>query len=100
MKRLQRQISESTRVQNKRDEAETRWSGAETAWDAVTLVLAYDPEIGEPLNEAGTLRTFVLQGARSNDMPDIVVIYEDRNPTIEVIDVKYKDAGQYVRQVH
>lgn len=97
---LLRSIVESEEARKARNEAESKWSGAETAWEALTLILAYDPEFGTVIGESGKVRTFVWQGARSTDMPDVQVIYEDNDPYLEVIDLRYKTAGRYARQRH
>lgn len=97
---LLRSIVESEEARQARNEAEAKWSGAVMAWEALTLILAYDPEFGAVIGESGKVRTFVWQGARSADMPDIQVIYEDNDPYLEVIDLKYKTAGKYLQQRH
>ena len=58
------------------DSAEERWRGCDVAWMAIEWALVHDPQIGVPLNEAGTVRAFVYDGAVSIDQPDVRVTYE------------------------
>lgn len=58
------------------DDACLRWPGADLAWQVVEWGLAHDPQIGLALNESGTVRAFIYDGAKSIGQPDIQVIYE------------------------
>jgi hypothetical protein len=52
-----------------------KWPGTEIAWEAIEWVLAHDPLVGRPLNEDGSLRAFIYDGANSIKQPDIEVTY-------------------------
>ncbi len=95
-----RSIVESYQTQEANDNARGRWLGAELAWEAVLQVLMYDPTFGTPINDAGSLRTFTFQGARSTDMPTVQVLYQDNLDHVEVIDLRYTEASQYVQYQH
>ena len=95
-----RNIIESYEAQQANDDANARWLGAKQAWEAVLQVLMYDPTFGTNINEAGTLRTFTFQGAKSLDMPTVQVLYQDNNPYVEVLDLKYSEAQSYVQHQH
>jgi hypothetical protein len=58
------------------DSAFLKWGDADRAWMAIEWALVRDPDIGVALTEAGNLRAFVYEGARSIDQPDCQVIYE------------------------
>ncbi len=100
MNGLKRQIIENEAARESRNLAESKWGGAEQAWEALTLILVYDPEFGRPIPESGKIRTFVWQGARSSDTPTIQVLYEDQDPYLEILDLVYSEAEQYVRYHH
>jgi hypothetical protein len=52
-----------------------RWSGTEIAWEAIEWVLAHDSLVGRALNESGSVRAFIYDGANSIKQPDITVTY-------------------------
>lgn len=62
------------------------------AWEAVTWTIARDPAIGASLDESGTVRSLVFDGARSIDLPSLDVIYEFDAEIVTVRDVKFYDA--------
>ncbi len=95
-----RSIVESDHTQEANDDARGRWFGAELAWEAALQVLMYDPTFGIPINEVGNLRTFTFQGARSSDMPTVQVLYQDNLDHVEIIDLRYTEASQYVQYQH
>ena len=75
------------------DDAFGRWKAAERAWEAIEYALSRDPEgAGTPINEPGTMRFLVYDGARSIDMPDMTVIFEIEQNHVLVKDVQFFDA--------
>jgi hypothetical protein len=80
------------RARDSVDSAIDKWPDAERAWEAVEWVLARDPVVGVPLNEAGNIRGFVYDGARSIGQPDIDVIYEITPDEIIVRSAEFTDA--------
>ncbi|WP_138422061.1 hypothetical protein [Maritimibacter alexandrii] len=97
---MKRQIIEEEAARKAINDAEGKWPRAEMAWEAATLVIAYDPEEGKPLTESGKVRAFTYQGSRSIGMPSLTVVYEDQDPFLFVHDVKFWDAGKYEQQFH
>jgi hypothetical protein len=55
-------------------------------------VLAHDPLVGRLLTEAGNLRAFEYDGARSIKQPDLHVIYEVLDHEIVIKVVGYDEA--------
>ena len=86
---LFRDIRLESRVSDAVDAAIQIWPGAERAWEAVEYTLAHDPEVGAPLNEAGTVRAFVFHGAQSAGIPDIQVTYRHEASLISVQDALF-----------
>ena len=78
------------------DQALQKWSRAQDAWDAVTWVLARDPEFGTALTESGKTRSLTLEGARAIGLPNVTVVYELRNGQVIVHDVQFGE-GTYAR---
>lgn len=68
------------------------WSMAEAAWEACTYAVAHDPHVGVPLNETGSVRSYVFDGARSIDMPSVDVIYTIDAGMITIQHVRFQDA--------
>ena len=58
------------------DDAVEKWPGTPVAWEAITWVLVHDPQVGVPVTEDGTIRSFTYVGARSIQQPTITVVYE------------------------
>lgn len=88
-------IFEDDCVRIARDEAECQWPRTMDAWEAVTWTLIRDEACGAALNETGTLRGYVWDGARSAQLPSIDVIYE-----IQATDIVIKDARFYEAPYH
>jgi hypothetical protein len=87
-----RGVIEDSRASRAVDDAKLRWPRADDAWNAVTWVLARDPEIGMPLNESGTTRAFTLDGARSIGLPTVTVVYVFDPNTVVIRDVLFEEA--------
>ena len=78
------------------DAAQEEWEGADAVWRAMEWTLARDPIAGAPLNEAGTVRTYMIQGAQSHNWPTLTVIYRIDTPKlISIHDAKFEKAGFY-----
>jgi hypothetical protein len=88
-----RGVVESSRASRAVDDAKLRWPRADDAWEAVTWVLARDPEIGMPLRESGTSRAFTLDGAKSIGLPTVTVVYEFDPSTVVIHDALFEDAA-------
>lgn len=86
------ELSEETCVSEELERACEKWQNAALAWEHVVWALARDPKVGRPLNELGTLRLMIWEGARSLDMPDIEMIYSLEIPTIRLLEVIFRDA--------
>ena len=58
------------------NDARDKWSGADVAWENATWTIVHDPESPEskPLNDTGTVRVAVFQGARSIGQPTIILV--------------------------
>jgi len=89
---LRRTITEDLRVQDQRDSAEERWTGAELAWEAITWAISHDPAVGAFLPDGSRLRALKYDGARSIDQPDVTIIYEDLGHEIVIRDALFEDA--------
>jgi hypothetical protein len=74
------------------DDATERYDRAEDAIKTVEWTLAHDPQIGAPLNEAGTIRSVTLDGAQSIGLPTVTVVYEVDAETITIHDMKFEDS--------
>ncbi len=73
--------------------AKETWN-VEDVVNAIEWVIAYDPTHGELLNESG-LRGFVYPGAKSINEPDVDVLYEDRDPTVVIHDLTFREPRAY-----
>ena len=72
-----RTVVEQPRVSRALDDAKDRWKRAQDAWDTVLWVIARDAEgAGKALTESGAIRSFTLDGARSIELPTVIVVYE------------------------
>jgi hypothetical protein len=69
-----------------------KWNRADEAWENVTWTISHDVKVGRPLNEDGTLRLAIWQGARSISMPDIEVIYLIELPTIRILEAIFRES--------
>lgn len=85
-------IFEDDCVRTTRDEAESLWPRATDSWEAVTWTLVHDETCGRPLNEQGTIRGYVWDGARSAKLPSVEVIYEIQNTDIVIRDARFFEA--------
>ncbi|GLS36373.1 hypothetical protein GCM10010869_19620 [Mesorhizobium tianshanense] len=83
---------EEDRVRLARDLAETKWSRANDAWESITWTILHDETCGFPMNETGTVRGYVWDGARSIDLPSIEVIYEIQLDLIIIHEADFRDA--------
>lgn len=83
---------EEDRVRLARDLAEEKWSRAFDAWEDVTWTIVRDENCGSPLNDTGSIRGYVFDGARSIDMPSIEVIYEIYPNLIIIHYADFRDA--------
>lgn len=97
---MKRTIIEQEPVRLALNEASSRWSRAEDAWDAVVTVLAHDPDAGTPLTESGKTRALTFQGAKAANMPTITVVYEDQDPFLIIHDVKFSAPTRYIPYTH
>jgi hypothetical protein len=70
------------------------WNDADRAWQAVKWCLARDSRTGVPLNESGTLRAFIYDGAVSIGQPDIEIIYEIQANAIIVQNAVFSNAKE------
>ena len=78
------------------DAAQEKWEGADAVWRAMEWTLARDPKAGAPLNEAGTVRTYMIQGAQSHGWPTLTVIYRiESKDLISIHDAQFEKAGHY-----
>ena len=88
--RYQRRVAEAI------DAAGEKWAGAEDVWNAMEWTLARDPTVGAPLNEPGTVRTYMIQGAKSVGWPTATAIYKIESEDVIVIeDAQFEEAGIY-----
>ena len=98
---MKREIIEDEPARNALNNAEERWSRANDAWESITWAIMNDPDVGLPVTESGKTRVITLHGARSADIPDITVLYEDNPPFLHIRDAKFKDSTKpYVPQLH
>ncbi len=86
-------VVEQPRVSRALDDAKEKWARAQDAWDTVIWVIARDAEIGRPITESGATRSFTLDGARSIEMPTVIVIYEIRLLEVVIHDAKFEAAN-------
>lgn len=94
-----RTIVEEAGVANAIDAAKLKWSRALDSWEALTWVIAHDPECGTALSESGNERAYTFEGARSIGMPTLTVVYEHDRTKIVVkaalfADSKHTQAGR------
>ena len=87
-----RTIREETAARLALDAALGRWSRAIDAWEAVTRVIARDPEVGIPLSERGALRTYTFDGVRSLDLPTVTILYEVTDEVIIIRDARFTES--------
>lgn len=73
--------------------AESRWRRAKLAWEAITWIVARDPEVGVPITDSGKTRTLQLVGARSIDEPTVTVVYVIEDGRIVIHDARFEDAS-------
>jgi hypothetical protein len=74
------------------DSATITWGDTERAWQAIEWTLARDPQVGVPLNDTGSVRAFVYQGAKSIGQPDIEVIYEIQAHSVVIRNAVFSNA--------
>jgi hypothetical protein len=79
-------------VRQVRDEAEVKWPRARDAWEAITWIIMHDEACGLPLNEAGNIRGYVFDGAKSAHLPSVEVIYEIQTNEVVVRDARFYEA--------
>lgn len=87
-----RSIREENAARLAVDEAAQRWSRAGDAWDALTWVIAREPELGTAINESGTMRAYTLDGVRSLELPTVTVLYEITDEAIVIHDARFTEA--------
>jgi hypothetical protein len=98
---MNRQLIESEAVRKAVNDAEQQWSRANDAWETVTWVVAHDPDVGVSLTESGKTRSFALHGAQSVGLPDLTIVYEDRDPFILIHAALFSDSkSRYIPQAH
>lgn len=73
------------------DDAHERWSGSGDAWEAITWIIAREPEIGTPLTEPGNIRSFTFDGVSGLGLPTVTVIYEIGEDAIIVHDALFRE---------
>jgi hypothetical protein len=54
--------------------------------------IARDPTLGIPITDSGNTRSFTFEGARSIDLPTVIVLYEVTPIAIVIRDAKFVDA--------
>lgn len=74
------------------DEARERWPRSDDAWNAVTWVVARDPEVGVALSESGRTRALTLNGARSIGLPSVTIVYVIGEQAITIEAAQFEDA--------
>ncbi len=87
-----RTVREDPAVDIALDEACSKWSRAQEAWDVVIWVLAHDPTRGEPLTESGQARSLVYEGSWAHDMPTIAVLYAIDEHYVTIQRARFTDA--------
>ena len=88
-----RGVREDSPASDAVDAARERWPRTDDAWEAVKWSLARDPEDQtRPLNEAGNMRVFTSEGARSIGWPTIVVRFEFDARYVTIRDARFSDA--------
>lgn len=87
-----RTVREETAARTAVDEAPERWSRAGDAWEAITWVIAREPELGMAVNESGSMRAYILDGVRSVELPTVTVLYEITDEAIVIHDARFADA--------
>jgi hypothetical protein len=87
-----RTVREDLEVELALEEACSKWSRTQEAWDVVTWVLAHDPTRGDPLTESGLARTFVYEGSWAHDMPTITILYVIEEPYVTIRRARFTDA--------
>ena len=91
-----RTVRHETDVDRALQDAAERWQGAQDIWDSIVLNLSLDPTVGRPLNEAGTVRSWTLHGARSNDIPTLTILYKyDGGHIVSIETARFEDATAY-----
>lgn len=85
----------STAVRQSLESACDKWTGTEIAWEAIEWVLSHDSQVGRSLNESGSLRALIYDGANSIKQPDIEVTYMIEIYEIVVKTAEFKDAKAY-----
>jgi hypothetical protein len=88
-------IFEDPPVQVARDEAALKWARADDAWEAITWTVSRDEACGSSLNDTGTIRGYIWDGARSADLPSVEIIYEIQATDIVIRDARFYDAPFY-----
>ena len=87
-----RTVIEDEAVRLALDHARDRWEGTDSAWEALTWVLAHEPREGQPITESGKTRAYVYVGARSIKHPTIEVIYIDDDPFLTFVSAEFREA--------
>lgn len=77
------------------DSATLEWPRAEDVWIAVEFIIANDPEVGRPMNEAGTVRSLTWEGALSAGLPTLTVIYVFDRTDITVRSMRWANAKTF-----
>lgn len=70
------------------DEARRTWDRLDDAIEMIEWVLARDPTTGDPVNEGGSLRTLVFEGAYAQDLPSIQLTYVDEAPYVTIKSIR------------
>ena len=70
-----------------------KFERAKEAFEAIKWAIARDPENGIPLNGGGIFAWFT-QGARSIDLPTVVVVYTVTGNEITIKAVRFAEAQQ------
>ena len=84
-------VTEEPEAQRAVDDACDRWPRADEAWEAMTWVLARDPEFGTALDESGRIRSLTLEGARSIGLPTLIVRYRVDAHVVVVERARFSD---------
>lgn len=88
-------VREQATVAEAVDDACEKWERARDAWDSITWSLARDPTVGAALNEAGTVRSLIFEGARSIKMPTVEVIYVHDRTTVTIVEATFHDSAHH-----
>jgi hypothetical protein len=92
-----RTIREENAASTALDDALDRWSRTtDASGEAITWIIARDPEIGTAVNESGSVRTYLLDGVRSIDLLTVTLLYEIADTEIIILDARFSEPRHQV----